>query len=122
MHAISDGTVVTGGIGMNDLLTETIVYLGPATRLFPRDARGRAPSTTTLWRWRTRGVRGVRLESARLGGRVVTSLEAVRRFVSSVTETARPPGTPATPTPNRAAEQAQATATLNELWRGATNE
>jgi hypothetical protein len=107
---------------MNDLLTETIVYLGPATRLFPRDARGRAPSTSTLWRWRTRGVRGVRLESARLGGRVVSSLEAIRRFMRAVSEATRPPGTPAGPTPNRAAEQARATATLNELWRGATNE
>lgn len=66
---------------MTDLLSETLLFLGQASRRFPRDERGRAPSTTTLWRWRTKGIRGVRLEAARVGGRVVTSLEAIRRFL-----------------------------------------
>src|SRR5262249_44592023 len=69
------------GVIMTDLLSETLLFLGQASRRFPRDERGRAPSTTTLWRWRTKGIRGVRLEAARVGGRVVTSLEAIRRFL-----------------------------------------
>jgi hypothetical protein len=102
---------------MNDLLTETIVYLGPATKFFPRDERGRAPSSSTLWRWRTRGIRGVRLETARLGGRVVTSVEAIRRFMRRLSETRAAAAGAATFTPpKRSAEQAQATAALDKLF------
>ena len=38
-----------------------------------------APST--IWRWRQKkGVRGRRLETVKLGGRVMTSLAAIQRF------------------------------------------
>ena len=38
------------------------------------------PSTATLWRWRTEGVRGRRLESVVIGGKVYVSREAIARF------------------------------------------
>jgi len=38
---------------------------------------------TTLWRWTMRGVGGVRLEHLRIGGRVVTSKQAITRFVAA---------------------------------------
>ena len=41
---------------------------------------GRFVHTSTLWRWSTKGLRGVRLETRRLGGRFVTSVEALDRF------------------------------------------
>lgn len=89
-----------GGVDIADLFSETIVYLSPVSQHFPRDRRGLGPSTTTLWRWRTRGIRGVRLESARLGGRVVTSVEAIRRFMRGITESqgdSAAPGAPSAP-------------------------
>jgi hypothetical protein len=33
-----------------------------------------------LWRWCTRGCRGIRLEHIRLGRRILTSKEAINRF------------------------------------------
>ena len=60
---------------MIDVTTEQLMYLAEAAAILP----GR-PSIATLWRWRVKGVRGRRLESVVLGGRVFTSREALQRF------------------------------------------
>lgn len=39
---------------------------------------------STVWRWATRGVRGVVLESFRIGGRRFTTEEAFVRFTSAL--------------------------------------
>jgi hypothetical protein len=39
-----------------------------------------------LWRWVTRGLRGVRLESIRVGGVTCTSMAAVQRFFDALTQ------------------------------------
>jgi hypothetical protein len=41
-------------------------------------------STHTAWRWATRGVRGIKLESMMVGGTRVTSREAIDRFLSKL--------------------------------------
>ena len=41
--------------------------------------------TSTWQRWRLRGVAGVRLDTVRIGGRRMTSVEAVRRFIDAST-------------------------------------
>ncbi|MEM9351607.1 MAG: DUF1580 domain-containing protein [Planctomycetota bacterium] len=51
-------------------------------------ATGKRPHTATIYRWRTRGVRGARLETVVIGGRRVTSVDAVRRFVRETTASA----------------------------------
>lgn len=43
---------------------------------------------STLHRWRLRGIKGVRLETCRIGGKRVTSREAVQRFNERVTAAA----------------------------------
>ena len=43
-------------------------------------------SVSTVHRWRSRGIRGVTLETARLGGKRVTTREALSRFHQRVTE------------------------------------
>ena len=48
-------------------------------------ATGQRPHPSTVYRWRLAGVRGVRLETVRCGGRRLTSIEAVRRFLAGVT-------------------------------------
>src|SRR3954466_8086388 len=72
-----------GAIGMIDLQNETILTLCEAARKLPNK-----PNLTTLSRWRTRGCRGVRLETLLLGGRRVTSSQALERFFTAVTAAA----------------------------------
>lgn len=62
---------------MIDVASERLMTLHEAAALLP----GR-PSVATLWRWRTKGARGRRLESVALGGKVFTSAEAIQRFAS----------------------------------------
>jgi hypothetical protein len=68
---------------MIDIETETIVPLN-GKDTFPHGK----PSLTTTWRWHTKGINGVRLEIARIGGRLCTSREAVARFVQGTTAAA----------------------------------
>ncbi len=65
---------------MND---ERLLTLTEAAKLLPR-LNGKRIATTTLWRWATSGIRGVRLETRRLGRRVVTSVEALDRFSAAL--------------------------------------
>jgi hypothetical protein len=55
---------------------------------------GRKIHTSALWRWATRGVRRVKLEALLLGGRYVTSIEALERFGRGLAETAAPKDIP----------------------------
>ena len=65
---------------MIDLQNETVVTLVEATNFLPRRRRGRKVHISTLYRWTQRGFRGVKLETLRLGGGLVTSIEALQRF------------------------------------------
>ena len=64
-----------------DPLSDELLSLPEAAALFPRRRVGSKVSTTTLWRWYTRGSRGVRLEVARVGGQVYTTRDAIRDFI-----------------------------------------
>ena len=57
---------------------ETMLSLPDAIAHFPL-----APHITTLYRWCERGVRGVKLETMKSGGRTLTSVEAIRRFLAA---------------------------------------
>ncbi len=76
-----------------DLNNENVGTLSEVAGKLPR-LGGRKIHTSTLWRWASRGLRGVRLEHVRLGGRIITSLEAVQRFSESLSDAdvpVRPP-------------------------------
>ena len=45
---------------------------------------GRRPSSATVTRWRTKGVKGVRLNATRIGGRWWTTREDVVSFIASL--------------------------------------
>lgn len=47
------------------------------------------PHISTVWRWIRRGCRGIKLETAQIGGRTFTSREAKNRFVERTTAAAR---------------------------------
>ncbi len=51
-------------------------------------ARLEGVSIPTVWRWRQRGIRGIRLETCLVGGRRYTSRESFNRFVESTTAAA----------------------------------
>lgn len=70
---------------MLDINTESVLSLGGAAKACPL-IDGKRPHISTLWRWMRRGVRGVHLEHARIGKRVVTSREALARFASALAE------------------------------------
>ncbi len=68
-----------------DLNNETVGGLSDVAAMLPR-YQGKRIHNSTMWRWCTRGVRGVKLEYVRLGARIVTSVEAVARFSAKLTE------------------------------------
>ena len=49
-------------------------------------ASGAKVTYEKLWRWSTRGLRGVRLESRRLGRQYYSSVEAVDRFAERLAD------------------------------------
>jgi hypothetical protein len=84
---------------MINLSTETILPLSLAAKRVPASRNGRKTHLSTLLRWILQGVDGIRLEGVRLGGRWVTSQEALQRFAEALTpdltanpRTSRSPG------------------------------
>jgi hypothetical protein len=75
---------------MIDLVNEQRIGLHEGAKLYPSFRNGRPTHISTLLRHITKGVRLangeiVRLEGARLGGRWITSREAVQRFMERLT-------------------------------------
>src|SRR5713101_4891784 len=74
---------------MIDLRNETTISLSQAARMLPPGRRGRPVTLSCLLRWVLDGVKTpdgpVRLEAVRLGGRWITSIEALERFAARQT-------------------------------------
>jgi hypothetical protein len=73
-----------------DLTSETTLSLKQAARLLPPGRGDRPVTLSCVLRWVLRGARGplgdlVRLEAVRLGGRWITSREALQRFTDALT-------------------------------------
>src|SRR5262245_45090642 len=65
---------------MIDISSETLLTLLEAARSLP----GRV-HLSTVHRWRLRGVRGIKLETCRVGGKRYTPREALQRFAEATT-------------------------------------
>ena len=61
------------------LAGEELLSLVDLAKRLPK-INGRRPVISTLWRWCLKGIGGVRLEHARRGRVIATSLQAVDRF------------------------------------------
>ncbi len=61
--------------------TSSALTLSQAARTLPTK-----PSPSTLWRWCRRGCKGVRLDYARVGRRIVTTPEALDCFARALAE------------------------------------
>jgi hypothetical protein len=72
-----------------DLRNETILSLNQAAKMLPPGRRGRPVTLSCLLRWVLDGVNTpmgrVRLEAIRMGGRWITSVEALERFADQLT-------------------------------------
>ncbi len=75
---------------MIDLQTEKVISIRDACQMLPRRRGGKRPHFATLYRWIQRGVRGVRLESIKVGGEFCTSVEALQRFCERCTDPTAP--------------------------------
>ncbi len=94
------------------LTAETLLSLSQAARHLPPGRRGRPVSMSCVLRWVLNGVPGpdggrVRLEAVRLGGRWITSREAIQRFAERLTPRVegQPAAVPRTPDRRRRASE-----------------
>lgn len=72
------------------------------------------PSVSTLHRWRTRGVNGVKLTMRKIGGRRAVKISDLEAFIDATTAASdrkRPPATKASKQQSRRAEAAEAALT-----------
>lgn len=76
-------------------LTESLLTLSEAARELPN-----RPHLATLFRWVNPGCRGVRLEVVKLGGKTLTSREALQRFADRLSG-----GEPAPMSPKQQADR-----------------
>jgi hypothetical protein len=75
---------------MIDIVKERQISLSEAATLYPSSRNGRPTHISTPLRHITKGIQlakgeVIRLEGARLGGRWITSVEAVQRFMDRLT-------------------------------------
>lgn len=84
-----------------DLSSETLESLSDlaAWERIPRRRRGKKLHVSTLFRWASRGCRGVKLETTRVGGTLCSSKDALQRFFDRLSANdqqaeLRAPGTP----------------------------
>jgi hypothetical protein len=84
--------------------------LAEAAARVPSFRPGKKTHVATIFRWIQHGVRGVKLEAVRLGGRWVTSVEALQRFAEACSASPAPDASPShrptSATHRRAAERA----------------
>ena len=101
---------------MVDLQHEQALTLNEARRLpFLKGRSGNHISLCTLNRWRVRGVGGVVLETAKCGGTVVTTIEAVLRFIERLSNLSDAVTTNTRPTIQRRRDIAKAQKRLDDV-------
>ena len=70
---------------MIDTQHETLLALADVPSLIPIRRGKKRPHVSCIYRWCTRGLRGVKLESIQVGGTCCTSREALQRFFERLT-------------------------------------
>ena len=62
-------------------LNDELLTLAEAARMLPR-----RPNLCTLWRWASKGIKGIRLETVSVGGRRYTTRTALADFFRRTSE------------------------------------
>ncbi len=92
---------------MIDLREETTFRLSHGTKLIHGHA-GKRVTASTLYRWAKDGIRGVRLETIRVGGSLFSSEQALQRFAERLSASDRPEAAPSLRTPARRRREIEA--------------
>ncbi len=71
---------------MIEISSETLIPIREAPRHLPPRPNGKRVHISACYRWISRGVRGIILESIRIGGTTYTSIEALQRFADRLSE------------------------------------
>lgn len=71
---------VAAHTGAIDFQTEEVVALRDAAKMLPPRHGGKNTHVSSLYRWAGKGLRGVRLDTIKIGSVVCTSSEALQRF------------------------------------------
>ena len=69
---------------MIDMSEETLIPIGQVPQKLPPRPSGKSVHVTSVYRWINHGVRGVKLESLKVGGTTYTSTEALQRFAEGL--------------------------------------
>lgn len=64
---------------------ENVYTLPEVAKILP-SLNGRRIHSGTVWRWARHGVHGIKLETQQIGGRTVTTPEALARFLAALDE------------------------------------
>lgn len=91
---------------MIDPLSEQLLTLTDAAKLLPRRRRGRKAHPASMYRYTTRGLRGVVLESIQVAGTRCTSKEALSRWFAALSNLGGPKSAPSA-TPARRKRQVE---------------
>ncbi len=67
----------------SSLYKEELLTFSEAAACLPR-IKGKKIAISSVWRWARKGIKGVRLECVRVGGRFFTSKEALERFAKKL--------------------------------------
>lgn len=77
-------TAATAETTVEKILSEDVLSFSDARREIGQ-LTGKRPDKSTLARWTHKGVSGVRLEAVRIGSQLVTSRQAIHRFICART-------------------------------------
>ena len=65
---------------------EQLITLADAAAMLPRRRAGRKPHVSTIYRWASRGLKGIVLETLVVGGTTCTSVDALQRFFDGLSQ------------------------------------
>lgn len=85
---------------------EEFFSLRDVAKLLPKRSDGKPIHLNTIYRWATEGLRGIVLETTPMGGRLMTTKDAVSRFFQQLSY-ARQRHAPVSEARRRAIEQAK---------------
>ena len=74
-----------------DFSQEEILTFSEAAKRLPRRRAGKKTHVATLYRWASRGLKGIALETIHVGGTSCTSREALQRFFERLHTAMRTP-------------------------------
>lgn len=69
-----------------DIHSDELLTFRDLAKALPPRRQGRPIHLSTIHRWRSRGLRGIKLEAVRIGGAWHTSWEAFARFCRALTD------------------------------------